>query len=338
LLRQPITDNAEELPMHPVHATTRPRKPALALLAACTMLAAAPAVHAGKATVAAEDGAAVFEYEGENLRISSGDEGNYLLVLDGKFYVVSNQDGQTMVIDAGSMMKSMSAMSKAMGNPTDMAPQSLAARVSDVKATGRMETVAGIKGEIYEMTFTDENGKLQTEEVVLSKDPLAKEFRDALFAMSKMAEEFAQELTDEETVAAGRDLQQRLTDMDVGVLRVGREMTITDISGETVPAARFALPAEPMDMQGLGAMMGAAMQQAQEAQKNAPADNAAAGAEAKKSGGLFSGMMEALGGKAERQQDRVGDAVDNEVDQKTDEAVDNAIGKAFGKLFGRGGP
>jgi len=50
-------------------------------------------------------------------------------------------------------------------------------------------------------------------------------------------------------------MDERLNEMDAGVLRYGSEMIVTSLSGEDIAAERFALPAAPMDMQGLGNML-----------------------------------------------------------------------------------
>lgn len=277
-----------------------------------------PCTQAGTATVSSGPGdTAIFEYAGDMLRINSDQPDSYVVVRDGNLYAVSFNDGQPMVIDAGSMMKGMA----------NMIPQviesDLDARLISLKDTGKGETVAGISGDVYELTFEDENGAEQKETLVLSTDKRALEFRDALFNMMS----FAAKIADTDQPPRDDDVSKRLMALDAGVLRYGSEMTVTEISGDPVPAQRFELPAEPLDMQGLGGLFGAMSQGSSGA-----ADSEGS---AEEQGGLFSSMMGALGGKVERQEDRAGDAVDQEIDEQTDEAVDNALGKAFGKLFGR---
>jgi hypothetical protein len=285
------------------------------------VLLLSPLAEAGKAVVTAEGGSqAIFEYRDDMLRIGNDQNNSYMVMREGTMYVVSLEGEQPMVFNASSMIKGMAQ------NTLQVAPSTLTSEFVSIKDTGRDETVAGIKGDVYEVTIR-EDGKERTDEIVLSKDKRAREFRDALFAMSTVAEDIA----GKEAVEQGRDMQEKLMDMNVGVLRYADQMQVSSITGDKIDSSRFELPAEPMDMQDLGAMMGAAMQQAQEAQQ---AEGGAADGASQESGGLFSSMMGALGGKADRQADRVGDSVDNEVDNQTDKAVDNAIGKAFGKLFG----
>jgi hypothetical protein len=140
----------------------------------------------------------------------------------------------------------------------------------------------------------------------------------------------------EDLAKAAGDMQGRLQDMNLGVLRYGKEMEISSIDSKAVDPARFELPAEPMNLNGLGAMLGGMMQEANGgAAGTGSADTENDGSDAAAGGGLFSSMMGALGNKADRQADRVGGTVDQEIDEETDEQVDKGIGKVFGKLFGR---
>ena len=209
-------------------------------------LAVSPLSHAGKATImSAEGSSAEFEYAGDKLRIDMPGGKSYMLIRDGAMYVVSFEGGAPMVFNASEMMKGMASQ------PGQMAPSALNAEFVSLEDTGNDETVAGIDGDIYTFTFRDENGEEKSEEVVLTSDPRAIEFRDALFSMSAIAEE----MTTEEVMQQGRDLQERLESMNVGVLRYGQDMYVSAMSGEEIPAERFELPVQPLDMQGLGEML-----------------------------------------------------------------------------------
>jgi len=222
-------------------------KPVLvASLSLALGLALSPLSHAGKATImSAEGSSAEFEYAGDKLRIDMPGGKSYMLIRDGAMYVVSFEGGAPMVFNASEMMKGMASQ------PGQMAPSALNAEFVSLEDTGNDETVAGMAGDIYTFTFRDENGEERSEEVVLTSDARAIEFRDALFSMSAIAEE----LTTEDVMKQGRDLQERLESMKVGVLRYGKEMYVSEMSGEEIPAERFELPAQPMDMQGLGNML-----------------------------------------------------------------------------------
>ncbi|WP_439101379.1 hypothetical protein [Congregibacter sp.] len=208
---------------------------------------------AGSATITSKDGASsTFEYSDEYLRISIPDQDGYAVVRDGSIYTVMQQDGRTLVIDAGSAMKGMGA-----GVATTV-PAQFNSEIGSLDKTGRTEVVAGIKGDVYELNFVDENGNEQIEEVVLSDDPRALEFRDGLFLMMGVASK----LTSEGTADSTASIQKALADINSGLLRYGQEMTVTDINGDNIDPARFELPAEPLNLQGIGAMLRNMSQQA----------------------------------------------------------------------------
>lgn len=294
-----------------------PARSSLQALVGLGLLAALPAL-AGTATITAGDEgqSMTFEYAGDDLLRMSTSEDTYMLVRDNTLYIVGNEGGEPMVFNASSMMRGFSGMMQ------QAAPAATTNEFVSLEATGRTETVAGIEGEVYLLTMREE-GEERTEDVVMSDDERAIEFRDALFMMARAT---MAALDNPESKANSEEMEARLRDTGMGILRVGQEMTVSRITGERVAAARFELPAEPMDMQGLGAMMGSMGQGQGDAGR---ADGQ------QESGGMFSGMMKALGGQADRQADRASEQVDEEVQEETDNAVDKALDKAFGKFFGR---
>ncbi|MFK7830686.1 MAG: hypothetical protein AB8B57_12995 [Congregibacter sp.] len=300
------------------------RNPIFALTLSIGLAAGfAQSALAGKAVVTSAEGdESVFEYQRNKLRINTVEDSNYAVIRDGGFYTVMQDNGRTMVIDAGSMMQAFGGMAQG-ANPGD-----LAVKVISLKKTRGTETIAGIKGDVYELKFEGESGDMQTEEIVLSDDRRVRELRDALFLMLETITKNTS-MGDPENA---RDMLDRLEDLDSGVLRFGQDLLITSISGDRIDDARFELPAEPMNLQGLGDMLGGMNQQGSD--QSGPA-NSAGDAAGSGEAGVFSSIMGALGSKAERQSDRVGGSVENEIDEETDAKVDNAIDKAFGKLFGR---
>jgi hypothetical protein len=150
-----------------------------------------------------------------------------------------------MVIDISQAMSMFgSTLQQAMPNAAD-------ARVEAFEATGRKQTVAGIEGEVYLVTYIDEKGERQQGEMVLSEDQRALRFRDAVYAMAKSVTRSIGKEVDP------KELQSQLLQKDMGVLSYGKDMTITTIEATEVADARFVLPAAPTDMSGLGGLMGA---------------------------------------------------------------------------------
>lgn len=276
---------------------------------------------AGSASVESANGErVVFEYaDGTKLRLNTPQEDAYMLVRDNTMYAVSYNNGQPMVVNASTMMKGVADMAKM---TEQAAPSGTTAELVSIKATGRKETVAGITGEVHEIT-TREDGREVTREVVMSSDPRALEFRDALFTMVRASAD----AMDDEMQKNSADFHNRLGDMDLGILRYGSEMKVVAIDGDTVAAARFELPAKPIDMNNLGGLMGAFGGASDQGGSGTDeAQNAGGG------GGLFSGMAEKFGGN----KDNAEDAAESEPEEASTPASEagKAVGKAFRKLFG----
>ncbi|MEQ8515517.1 MAG: hypothetical protein RIC38_07930 [Chromatocurvus sp.] len=304
---------------------TRLHKHALGCGLSAAALLYANTALAGSATVVSGDGERmVFEYaDGDKLRLNTQQDNTYMVVRDNTLYAVSYSNGQPMVVNASTMMKGFANMAKM---TEQAAPSGTTAEVVSIKATGRKETVAGITGEIHEIT-TREDGREVTQEVVMSSDARAIEFRDALFTMV----EATIDAVDEELQKNSRDFRNRLGDMNMGILRYGTEMKIAAIDGDTVAASRFELPAKPVDMNDLGGLMGAFGGASSQGSAGSSGGGSAQGT-GNGGGGLFSGMMDKLGGAEEPQEEAP--ARDTAQESTPGSEAGRAVGRAFKKLFG----
>ena len=275
-----------------------------------------PKALAGAADVITSDGKLMkFEYRGDNkMRISMPGQDSYMLHTDGRMYVVSEQNGQLMVIDINQAMGMFGSMADS------ATPSSVQGELLSFKPAGRTEEVAGITGQVYEVHFVDADGKERRSDMVLSTDKRAKEFRDAMFAMAGTASSAASVSEKPAT-----DLQSRLKSEKLGVLRFGEEMTVTAISDRTIDNSRFVLPAPPTDLSPMQAMM----------EGMSPGGSKAAGQEDGGSGGALSGLLEAFSKQGERQSEGAKENAEDAVNKETDEAADGTVGKALNKLFGR---
>ncbi|MEM1402242.1 MAG: hypothetical protein AAGG55_02820 [Pseudomonadota bacterium] len=278
--------------------------------------------YAGTAIVSMEGGGDVtYEYSKSALRMGTPTEPSYSVVRDGKMYAVMYEGEQPTVIDASSVLKGFAST---MGQD---ATSSLTAEILEMKDTGKTEVVAGVSGRIYRVTVRDGKGVESVEDVVLSSDARAREFTDALFLMTSMSSSVG----GEEALKAAQDMKKRLDAEGLGFLRFGDEMKITSINSDPVPADRFELPAEPVDMSGMGALLGNMSKSANDtADQSATSDSEPS----QGGGGLIGSVMGAISKKVDRQADRAAGTVEGEIDSETDEAVDKGIGKALGKLFG----
>jgi len=296
------------------------RKGAGATLTLLLFAILSAASQAGTATMQSAEGERiVWEYRDDAVRMTTGTQTDYVLVRDGQFFLVSYEDSEPLVIDGGSLIRSFASMMP------DVTPDALSAEVVSFKATGRKERVAGLDGEVYEVRVRAEDGTETTEELVLSDAREARAFADAMLLMAETVSDLFPD-TDEATNA----LTSRLATMNSGLLRYGDEIVISSISTQEIPADRFVLPAEPMDMSAMGGMLGEL--QGMEL-PTGELDDGNGGAVAEE-GGVTNSILGIFGEKVDRQAGRISSSVENEVDRETDEAVDKQVNKLFKKLFG----
>ena len=279
--------------------------PAVFLLASASALAGTAVIEAGSG----EDIQRVdLEYRPGLLRMQpQGMEEGTMIARDGKVYTV----GQGMVIEISS---AMGMMADQLSNTTSTGPDDVR-RFVGFNNTGRRETVAGVGGEVYVLQYEDGNGKLVSEEMVVSKDAKARQLSEA---MEDMTNSMRAAMKKSET-AEERKLAAALK--GYGVLRFGQDFRVVSLSDKTPPTSRFELPAAPTQMPDLSGMLGA----------SAGAETSASG---ESGGGIGKALGGLFGGKAERQQQRVEQRVEGEADQATDQAVDSLMDKAMGKIFG----
>lgn len=106
----------------------------------------------------------------DNFRMNMGED-SYILMSKGKGYMVSKEDGEWVATSMESMKKMMEMsgirdMITRMGkknNQDNRPPQ--------FKKTGRVETIAGITGQVYLVSMEDPSGKQETVEMVFGEDP-----------------------------------------------------------------------------------------------------------------------------------------------------------------------
>lgn len=175
--------------------------------------------------------------------------GGYMVARDGKIYMVSTNStgGMPPVMEIGGMMQGFAAMGNKAGGDS---AGPLAKDVTSIKATGKKETVAGIDGEVYELTTTDQQGHSQTLQAVFTDDPLVVEMTAAYLA-------FSEAMVGPKVIA---DFKSALPKSKRGLLRVGDEMVLQSIAADPPSASVFELPAKPMN---IGDMMKDLMKQLQ---------------------------------------------------------------------------
>ena len=229
------------------------RKLALAI-SVCLAAFSLPVMAGGQATIVSSGGegpstVVVKWRDSDKVRIQPQGQPGYMLLLDGKPYSVTNVQGQSMVMDMSSMGQMAGQQSGGKSAP-EIGPEH-ATKLLSMEETGRTETIAGIEGSVYEVTWQDANGKQHTDEAVLSDDETVASMSRAFMNFAK-ASDIGSETEDPDAI--GKELRDR----GLGVLRFTDGYRVEKISGDTPPAGEFELPAEPMSMQE---MMGNMMKQ-----------------------------------------------------------------------------
>lgn len=200
-------------------------------------LAALPVLSlaAGTATIQADHKTSQVEWlDSQTVRLDQAGEDRYIVLRDGKAYLVSDQQGQPRVMDMGEMAQTLNQVAKGLTRGGfDL--ESKIPEIDQVRDTGARTTVAGIQGETYRVTTTDSDGKQQTLDAVLTDDPRVTELTHAYLNV-------ASALVSAQTT---QKLQSALPANRQGILKVSGKYEIQSISSARPDAARFTLPAPP---------------------------------------------------------------------------------------------
>lgn len=204
------------------------------LMAALPLAASAGGVatlQSGKSTDASD----VSRFEWLDLHTIRAAQGStdYTLVLQGKPYMVDMRGAKPTVIDWAASRREAAAMGRSMGtNKPDFLQH------CTFTPTGRSETLAGITGHVYRMSWVNEDGKPQTEDAVLTDNPQVVEMTQAYLSM--MDALFGD--------ARGTAELRKSLPHESGFMRIGDEFHLVSISDKTPAASDFRLPAKPMTM------------------------------------------------------------------------------------------
>lgn len=254
--------------------------------------------------------------EGPNGRMSrlNVHEASYMLIRDGKAYMVTNFE-IPVAMDLSELGQTDES---GQTEPVSLGANEIADVIS-LESTGGNEIVAAISGEIYKMRWRDGEGREHLDEIVLSGDPRALEL---LHAQSHLAAAMN---------AAGfhnagqAELMSLLEGKNMGWLRIGSRSRITSFEQTALSPERFALPGSVMELP-LGQESSNDEAEAVPAAETAGADEAE-----EESGGFFGGLF---GKKVERQSERQQERAGKKVDEEAYTAVDRAVDKVFDSLFG----
>jgi hypothetical protein len=272
-----------------------------------------------------------FDYLNENTArmdvVLSGNHNgsSYHLFRDGKVYGVYTMNGKTTVVDVSSMKGLRNMMSRS--NPNAATSQ---IKILELSSTGKVENVAGIEGDVYQIVWRDGKGKLHDETAVLSGDPRAKEWTTHWLKASNKLQLAILGKVPESNVS------DRLKKEGKGLLRLGNSIKVTSLT-QSRNNNQFELPAEPTAIPDFaaGTQMPGEMGSTPSPEVQQAMDRAMKSGESVPSTEEQQGVVSK---KIEEQKKRQGEKIDAKVNQKVDESVDNAVDKTLDKVFkGLGG-
>ncbi|MFC3285994.1 hypothetical protein [Litchfieldella rifensis] len=210
------------------------------LVAGMMFAAALPAFADGKATIATTDTQnamqMVIHWADDSMRMDFPEQQQgYMLMRDGKGYMVTEQGGQSIIID----MAMLKGMTDSMGGEANPANANQAKSVDSLEGTGEKETVAGIEGEVYRIQWTDHGGTTHDDEMVLSDDPLGREMLQAF-------QNYVEIVMDEPDPIGAALLEREL-----GMLKFGDKFRVVEIADASPAADAFELPENAMTMEDM---------------------------------------------------------------------------------------
>lgn len=175
-------------------------------------------------------------FDSENIRMSIKDE-LYLLVIESDIYMV-NGDSITDVNAFRDKVKDWSIV-RFIANKMDSRSKRVPTP-DTLKATGKIETIAGIQGEVYQAVITNsETGEKEDREIVLTKHPKLVELKRAMQSISDQN----MKTFHNEGFANMKDAMQNSFPPDVSILRYGEKFHVASFSEKDLPKERFQLPA-----------------------------------------------------------------------------------------------
>jgi hypothetical protein len=180
-----------------------------------------------------------------HVRMDAGSEG-YILVSGSKAYMVTRTGGELKAMD----MDEMAGMMNMFGHSTPSATGSTTGKTR-FEPTGRKETIAGYKGDVYRLIHTDASGRSREEEVVLSDHPDIKELGQSWIALaSRMSQIMGRDAAEElrQATQAAREKGYG------GMLRSGDDMILQSLEKPSLDASHYQLPkgAEMVSMPNTG--------------------------------------------------------------------------------------
>lgn len=195
-----------------------------------------PVLAGGSAIFKSDDGDTEILWQTDGaVRVGQTGSQEYMLMRDGKAYMVSHEDGEAQVMEMTGIVQAMGDMANS------SADLPIPETVDSVKATGKSETIAGVKGEIHLITTTEKDGTTSTMEAVLTDKPIIVE----------MTRSYMQAIGSIVGAQSIETFTQALPAKKSGILRVDDDFVLKSISDQEPQAGMFELPANPINLNDL---------------------------------------------------------------------------------------
>jgi len=165
----------------------------------------------------------------------------YMLKLGDKVYTITGKTVQ----DMSQLSQMMAAMGRGRGMGRHNTPAHSASTPIKYEDTGRTETIAGIRGEVYSFV---ERGKRH--EVVLGKN---KDLQDAVLGMVGITRSMTGTGMMKSDPASR--VQEDSSIKSMSLLRFDDRVRLQSMNTNAIPDSTFELPAKPQQMGGMGSLM-----------------------------------------------------------------------------------
>ncbi len=173
-------------------------------------------------------------------RLDAPGQSAHVLAIDGKAWGVATLAGRPVTLD----LEALANMLGPNNGLANLGPDTVVpARITALEATGRSETIAGIEGEVYRVSWEDNKGQARIDEAVLTDEPTVRDMQAAL--IQGMARAMARGTGVSAQQGAERELERR----GLAVLRFADDYRLESIRDDRQSDEKFALPSEPLDLQ-----------------------------------------------------------------------------------------
>lgn len=209
----------------------------LVLTFACLAPGSVPA--ATQATVQAGDRVLTVAFEGPDARVDvSGVDRGYFLLHGGRLYSVLRVNGAPVVMDVRTAAGLLGDLGWA--SSTRMIAELIA-----LEPTGEARTVAGRKGQVYDIAYRDLEGQRHSGQGVLGDQAEVRKLSAVLLEIVRHLQTAAE--------AQGQGVEQvdrALRDRGLGVLSYGSEFQVRTLAMKPLDPGHLALPAQPGRLPG----------------------------------------------------------------------------------------